>query len=82
MLNAPVAARDIYMRDVPEPQLVERAAGGDHAAFEAIMRRNNRALYRAARSIVKDDTEAEEAVQDAYLRAYHALPQFRGDSSL
>jgi RNA polymerase sigma-70 factor (ECF subfamily) len=82
MLNAPIASRDIYMRDVPEPQLVELAAGGDQDAFEAIMRRHNRALYRAARSIVKDDTEAEEAVQDAYLRAYHALPRFRGDSSL
>jgi len=70
------------MRDVPEPQLVELAAGGDHGAFAAIMRRHNRALYRAARSIVKDNTEAEEAVQEAYLRAYHALPRFRGDSSL
>jgi RNA polymerase sigma-70 factor (ECF subfamily) len=70
------------MRHLDEPQLVERAAGGDQPAFEAIMRRHNRALYRAARSIVKDDTEAEEAVQDAYLRAYHALAQFRGDSSL
>jgi RNA polymerase sigma-70 factor (ECF subfamily) len=82
MANAPVASRDIYMRDVAEPQLVARAAAGDQPAFEAIMRRHNRALYRAARSIVKDDTEAEEAVQDAYLRAYHALPKFRGDSAL
>jgi RNA polymerase sigma-70 factor (ECF subfamily) len=82
MLNAPIASKDIYLRHVPESQLVERAAGGDQSAFEAIMRRHNRALYRAARSIVKDDTEAEEAVQDAYLRAYHALPRFRGESSL
>ena len=82
MLNAPIASRDIYMRNVPEPQLIELAAGGDHGAFEAIMRRHNRALFRAARSIVKDDSEAEEAVQEAYLRAYHALAGFRGDSSL
>jgi RNA polymerase sigma-70 factor, ECF subfamily len=82
MINAPVASRDIYMRHVPEPQLVQQAAAGDHSAFEAIMRRHNRGLYRAARSIVKDDTEAEEAVQDAYIRAYNALTQFRGDSSL
>jgi RNA polymerase sigma-70 factor (ECF subfamily) len=82
MIDAPTAARDIDLRQLPETQLAKLAAGGDHRAFEAIMRRHNRALYRAARSIVKDDAEAEEAVQEAYLRAYHALPQFRGDSSL
>ena len=80
--DAPTVARVIDLRQVPDPQLAKLAASGDHRAFEAIMRRHNRALYRAARSIVKDDAEAEEAVQVAYLRAYHALSQFRGDSSL
>ena len=82
MLDPHTPVRDIDLRHIAEPQLAKLAAGGDHRAFEAIMRRHNRALYRAARSIVKDDTEAEEAVQDAYLRAYRALPRFRGDSSL
>jgi RNA polymerase sigma-70 factor (ECF subfamily) len=82
MLNAHTVARDMDLRHVTDPQLAKLAAGGDHRAFELIMRRHNRGLYRAARSIVKDDTEAEEAVQEAYLRAYHALPQFRGESSL
>ncbi|HYC45727.1 MAG TPA: RNA polymerase sigma factor [Burkholderiales bacterium] len=65
-----------------DAELARRAAGGDTAAFELIMRRYNRSLYRAARSILKDDAEAEDAVQDAYLNAWHALAKFRGDSAL
>jgi RNA polymerase sigma-70 factor (ECF subfamily) len=63
-------------------ELVSRGAAGDHAAFEVIMRRHNRTLYRTARSILKDDAEAQDAVQDAYVRAYHALAGFRAESSL
>ena len=51
-------------------------------AFEALMRRHNRMLFRTARAILRDDAEAEEALQDAYLKAYRALDQFRGDSKL
>jgi RNA polymerase sigma-70 factor (ECF subfamily) len=65
-----------------ELELTARAAGGEVAALEAIMRRHNRTLYRAARSILKSDAEAEDAVQDAYVRAFQALPGFRGDSTL
>jgi RNA polymerase sigma-70 factor (ECF subfamily) len=46
------------------------------------MRRYNRRLYRVARSILRDDAEAEDALQEAYLQAYRALPDFRGESSL
>lgn len=66
----------------PDLALVQRALRGDHTAFEVIMRRNNRVMYRAARSILRDDAEAEEAVQDAYLVAYRALPGFRAESRL
>ena len=62
--------------------LAQRAAGGDTRAFEAIMRQHNRALYRTARSITRNDAEAEDAVQEAYVRAYQALSGFRADSSL
>jgi len=62
--------------------LVARAARGDDRAFEAIMRRHNRLLFRTARSIVKDDAEAEDALQEAYLRAWRALPGFRADAKL
>lgn len=62
--------------------LVSLAAGGDGAAFARVMRRHNRLMYRTARSLLRDDGESEEAVQDAYLNAWHALPQFRGESRL
>src|SRR3954462_15474368 len=61
---------------------VERAAAGDEQAFEALMRRHNRIMFRTARAILKDDAEAEEAVQDAYMKAYHALKDFRGAAQL
>lgn len=51
-------------------------------AFEDLMRRHNRVLFRAARSILKDDTEAQDALQDAYLQAYRNLHAFRGDATL
>ena len=51
-------------------------------AFEALMRRHNRMLFRTARAILRDDAEAEEALQDAYLKAYRALGRFRGDSKI
>lgn len=54
----------------------------DLAAFEQLMRRHNRALYRTARSIVKDDTEAEDVLQEAYLLAFRGLQGFRGESSM
>jgi RNA polymerase sigma-70 factor (ECF subfamily) len=60
--------------------LVERVRGGDLGALEALMRRHNRLLYRTARAILRDDAEAEDAVQEAYLRAYRALDGFRGES--
>jgi RNA polymerase sigma-70 factor (ECF subfamily) len=60
--------------------LVERVRAGDLAALEVLMRRHNRLLYRTARAILRDDAEAEDAVQEAYLHAYRALGTFRGDA--
>jgi RNA polymerase sigma-70 factor (ECF subfamily) len=65
-----------------EAELVRRAVGRDETAIRAIIQANNRRLYRVARSIVRDDSEAEDVVQEAYLRAFSALPEFRGESSL
>jgi RNA polymerase sigma-70 factor (ECF subfamily) len=50
--------------------------------FEAIMRRYNGRLFRVARSILKDDAEAEDALQDAYLQAFRRFDDFRGDAAL
>ena len=62
-------------------ELVERVRAGDAAAMEPLMRRHNRALYRTARAILRDDAEAEDAVQDAYIQAFRGLAAFRGESS-
>ena len=62
--------------------LVRRIVEGDAAAFELLMRRHNRRLFRLARATLRDDAEAEDALQEAYLAAHRALPAFRGDASL
>jgi RNA polymerase sigma-70 factor, ECF subfamily len=53
-------------------------AGGDRAAFETLMRQSNRSLFRIARVILNDASEAEAALQDAYVAAYLALRTFSG----
>jgi RNA polymerase sigma-70 factor (ECF subfamily) len=65
-----------------DAELAERVAAGDIAAFTALMRKHNRALFRTARSILKDDAEAEDALQEGYLAAYRAMHTFRGQSGL
>lgn len=65
-----------------EWELVHRVLAGDRSAFELLMRRHNRRLYRLARTTMGDDAEAEDALQEAYLAAYKALGKFRGDAAL
>src|SRR5512139_1619845 len=65
-----------------DPELAQRVSAGDQSAFRHLMRRHNQMLYRTARSILKDDAEAEDAVQEAYLLAYRAMGGFRGDAKL
>lgn len=75
-------ANPVTSQNISEAELVERIASGEKSAFELLMRRFNRKLYRTARSIVKDDVEAEDVLQDAYLLAYRNIGKFRGESSL
>ncbi len=65
-----------------DASLAARIAGADHRAFEALMRRHNGKLFRVARAILRDDAEAEDALQDAYLDAYRHMSEFRAGSSL
>lgn len=67
---------------VTDAELARLVATGDTVAFEQLMRRHNRALYRTARSILRENAEAEDALQDAYLLAYRNIDKFRGESSL
>jgi RNA polymerase sigma-70 factor, ECF subfamily len=62
--------------DLPDLLLVERTRGRDSRAFETLMRRYNRRLYRIARSILSDDDMAEEAVRAAYVRAFANLDRY------
>jgi RNA polymerase sigma-70 factor (ECF subfamily) len=62
--------------------LVAHACNGEERAFRAIMERHNQRLYRVARTLLKDDVEAEDVVQEAYLRAFATLSSFRGEASL
>jgi RNA polymerase sigma-70 factor, ECF subfamily len=50
--------------------------------FEALMRRHNRMLFRTARAILRNDAEAEDALQDAYIQAYRSLGEFRGEAQV
>lgn len=65
-----------------ERDFATRLVAGDAAAFTEMMRKHNRRLYRTARAILHDDAEAEDALQEAYLSAYRALPGFRSDAKL
>ncbi|HEX5263109.1 MAG TPA: RNA polymerase sigma factor [Phenylobacterium sp.] len=65
-----------------EPDLVARARAGDRDAFRAIMTRCNQRLFRIARAIVRDEAEAEDVLQEAYVRAFSALAGFRGEAGI
>jgi RNA polymerase sigma-70 factor, ECF subfamily len=64
----------------PDLDIVRRVQTGDVAAFEILMRRYNQRLFRVARGILGNDTEAEDVVQEAYVRAFQHLEQFAGRS--
>ena len=61
-----------------DEQVVDRVRAGDTALYELLMRRHNQRLYRVARAILRDDAEAEDVMQDAYVRAYQKLGTFEG----
>ncbi|HEX7894667.1 MAG TPA: RNA polymerase sigma factor [Terriglobales bacterium] len=75
-----LAAEKTTLEPLPDEEVVRRVLDGDTAVFEIIMRRYNQRLYRVARAILRDDSEAEDVMQDAYVRAYQHLGQFAGRS--
>jgi RNA polymerase sigma-70 factor (ECF subfamily) len=64
-----------------DEQVIARVLAGDAPVFELLMRRHNERIYRAARSILKDENEVEDAMQAAYLHAFAHLSEFEGRSS-
>src|SRR5689334_24581244 len=69
------------IESISDEEIVRRVLGGETALFEVIMRRYNQRLYRTALAILRNDGEAEDVMQDAYVRAYQHLGQFAGRSS-
>lgn len=61
-----------------DEEVVRRVLAGEPALYELLMRRYNQRLYRVSRAILRDDTEAEDVMQDAYVRAYQHLGDFEG----
>lgn len=77
VVSAPVLEAWGWLSD---EQIVEKVLAGQTALFEVLMRRHNERLYRAARAIIKDESEAEDIMQQAYVNAYTHLRQFDGRS--
>lgn len=68
--------------ELSDGELVDLAKQGDETAVRALIQRYNRQLYRVARGVVRDDAEAEDIVQETYVRAFTRLHSFRGEASL
>jgi len=66
------------LQQLSDDEVVRRVLEGETALFEVIMRRYNQRLYRVSRVVLRDDSEAEDVMQDAYVRAYEHLDQFEG----
>jgi RNA polymerase sigma-70 factor (ECF subfamily) len=75
LVNAAVLER---WQALSDEQIVAQVVEGQTALFEVLMRRHNERIYRAARAIVRDDREAEDVMQQAYVNAYAHLRQFDG----
>ena len=77
-----MSALSVPFEAADDQALVTGVQRGDARAFEALMRRYNRRLYRTARAILKDDGAAEDALQEAYVSAYRHIGDFRGDAAV
>jgi RNA polymerase sigma-70 factor (ECF subfamily) len=77
-----LAAPEPALNDLSDAGLAARIGTGDHKAFALLMRRHNRLLFRTARSIVKNDADAEDVLQEAYLLVFRRIGQYRGDAKL
>jgi len=68
-------------QSVPDSEVVDRVRAGETGLYELLMRRYNQRLFRVIRSVVADDAEAEDVLQETWVRAYQHLDQFAGRAS-
>jgi RNA polymerase sigma-70 factor (ECF subfamily) len=78
MANSTLPTAETPTADPTDEDLAGRAQAGDRTAFELLMRRNNRRVYRTIRSVLRDGAEVEDAMQEAYVSAFTHLDQFHG----
>lgn len=77
-------ARDIFATRnsaLPDGEVVQRVRNGEKGLYEILMRRYNQTLYRAVRSYLKDGDDVQDAMQEAYVKAYSKLDQYKGDAA-
>ena len=74
-------ASESISNQLEDSQVVKRVLSGEKELFEILVRRNNQTLYRVIRSYLKDSEDVQDAMQNTYLKAFHKLMQFHGDSS-
>jgi RNA polymerase sigma-70 factor, ECF subfamily len=67
--------------ELPDGDVVERVRRGETALFEVLMRRHNRRLFRTVWSVLRNEADAEDILQEAYVAAYRHLDQYRADAS-
>jgi len=77
-----VRANEVALGEPFDRELIARARAGDAASFERLMRRYNQRVFRAARSVLRNDAEAEDVAQETFVRAYRHLADFEERSSL
>jgi len=68
--------------DLTDPELASRVAAGDREAIRFMVKRHNQTLFRTARAILREDAEAEDAVQEGYMKAIRGMGSFRSDAKL
>lgn len=76
-----VRLNDWHTQKLGDGEIVRRILAGEKVFYEILVRRNNQTLYRVIRSYLRDEAEIEDAMQNAYLKAFSKLHQFRLESS-
>src|SRR3954468_21868387 len=80
MLSEHPVAAELEPEGPPDAAVIDQILSGRTAGFEILMRRYNERIYRAARAIVRNDQEAEDVMQQAYVNAFKHLRQFNGSA--